>query len=965
MAANIIPVPEWTAIPGWDRATPADGLEMNKQGQSLANRAELLKQRTDKAVLSFPDYAAASAAAATLPLAEGQPIEIEVDESYGGRRTRNVVRSNSVEFVRFADADAAGAADEKVAAHNADPLAHAPLTAAIYEARLGAEAARDAALIQAGVYVDEPTGRAAVADGQAFKVQGSGNVAAYEYRRVNASTVSTLIATYPSGAAVDSVTKSTVTLNQVLVSGGETLGIASPSGSAGTQINSSTGGNNYVYWDFASTFLKDGVLDSFTFNKRTSTEPNVLLVILSNPASASPRVEAVIPVNVADMAQYSTKTRYAGVHFNPVNIKAGWGYGFWRNDSYPATTVTMTAETGISMRYMSGVSSLTAGTNLTVTGTTNNRRLQMNVHAVQIKDPAVYEMLNVARQNARIQQGLKAKADTYDMTPLAKLSQKVASGKAAIVLTMGTSIAENSNSSVNKFTKALARDFGPAWGLSTSTGGLGGSFSGSYLGWQRQDFGGPKFIRLRGSSTSTPIAFTAFGNKLRLWYSKETDGSSFVVNVDGVDYTLDCSGSQSYRNLFELDLTDGPHAVIVNPPASGYAYFEWWESVHANTPGVLTRYASLGGSSLSNCRNRTSTTGNPVIATVGNNGLDAYRQSEVDLAIISWHVNDAGQGIGWASGGYYNDLKYITDYYASIGTPVIIMTEFGGHYRMPSSPYFSSYVAIKKAIQRQCGPNVWVIDWDQDSRADTYVSDVGHFCRTFYTATYDDNTNTYTGDFIHPKDSGYRFLDDHLSFMNKVTVARDSNINVEDCRAFSQLPDELAVMTEITVGGISKFLPPKGAARRITPSASIRVPLYIDPTVTNLDESFVSTNIDASTKQDIYGKYVADETSPGSGTIGRIISVSPGTYWFAFFVSGSGRIIYNTANGKILYPGELEDTYSGSLGVGFPGFNGNRPYWIVMKVKATATGNFQLTYNRLYDSCRINASGAPVPLVVR
>ena len=67
-------------------------------------------------------------------------------------------------------------------------------------ARTGAEAARDAALIQAGVYPDEPTGRAAVADGAAFKVQGSGGAAAYEYRRISSST-STLLAVYPSIAA--------------------------------------------------------------------------------------------------------------------------------------------------------------------------------------------------------------------------------------------------------------------------------------------------------------------------------------------------------------------------------------------------------------------------------------------------------------------------------------------------------------------------------------------------------------------------------------------------------------------------------------------------------------------------------------------------------------------------------------------------------------------------------------------
>lgn len=64
-----------------------------------------------------------------------------------------------------------------------------------------AESARDAALIQSGVYSTEALGRAAVADGVAFKVQGSGDVAAYEYRRTN-STTSVLIATYPSASNV-------------------------------------------------------------------------------------------------------------------------------------------------------------------------------------------------------------------------------------------------------------------------------------------------------------------------------------------------------------------------------------------------------------------------------------------------------------------------------------------------------------------------------------------------------------------------------------------------------------------------------------------------------------------------------------------------------------------------------------------------------------------------------------------
>ena len=68
-------------------------------------------------------------------------------------------------------------------------------------AKVAAESARDAALVGAGVYATEAAGRAAVADGKAFKVQGTADVAAYEYRRTN-STTSELIATYPSAQSV-------------------------------------------------------------------------------------------------------------------------------------------------------------------------------------------------------------------------------------------------------------------------------------------------------------------------------------------------------------------------------------------------------------------------------------------------------------------------------------------------------------------------------------------------------------------------------------------------------------------------------------------------------------------------------------------------------------------------------------------------------------------------------------------
>ncbi|QLL42432.1 hypothetical protein [Sulfitobacter pontiacus] len=69
-----------------------------------------------------------------------------------------------------------------------------------------AESAADAALLDGPTYPTEALGRAAVADNGTFLVEGSGDVAAYGYRRINAST-SMQIASYPSSSYVDEVAR--------------------------------------------------------------------------------------------------------------------------------------------------------------------------------------------------------------------------------------------------------------------------------------------------------------------------------------------------------------------------------------------------------------------------------------------------------------------------------------------------------------------------------------------------------------------------------------------------------------------------------------------------------------------------------------------------------------------------------------------------------------------------------------
>lgn len=129
---------------------------------TLANKVDQFNQDADKlrAVLSGP----ASGAGSTVDTGGAQPV-------------RTLAKIN-------ADLDSAGVVGQ------------------VLTAKAQTEAARDAALIGPGApYTTEALGRAAVADGAVFRVQGAGDVAVFEYRRVN-SGASTLIATYPSLAAV-------------------------------------------------------------------------------------------------------------------------------------------------------------------------------------------------------------------------------------------------------------------------------------------------------------------------------------------------------------------------------------------------------------------------------------------------------------------------------------------------------------------------------------------------------------------------------------------------------------------------------------------------------------------------------------------------------------------------------------------------------------------------------------------
>ncbi len=123
---------------------------------------------------------------------------------------------------------AAGAGDSEAAASVAKDLAQA--------AKAAAESARDASFVTGPKYATEALGRAAVADGVNFLVQGSGDVAAHEYRRVSAG-VSTPIAAYPSASVVSAINNRT-TGQESIPAINRVWGVADDSGHAALSVDS-------------------------------------------------------------------------------------------------------------------------------------------------------------------------------------------------------------------------------------------------------------------------------------------------------------------------------------------------------------------------------------------------------------------------------------------------------------------------------------------------------------------------------------------------------------------------------------------------------------------------------------------------------------------------------------------------------------------------------------------------------
>ena len=101
--------PSWLVLVSYDDLVGKDFSSIEETlNQTINNGLQTITERVDKAVLSYPDYATASAAAAaTLP--DGQPVEVSQDETRAGARTRYKVQTGALVFV--ANLDPASATD--------------------------------------------------------------------------------------------------------------------------------------------------------------------------------------------------------------------------------------------------------------------------------------------------------------------------------------------------------------------------------------------------------------------------------------------------------------------------------------------------------------------------------------------------------------------------------------------------------------------------------------------------------------------------------------------------------------------------------------------------------------------------------------------------------------------------------------------------------------------------------------
>lgn len=517
------------------------------------------------------------------------------------------------------------------------------------------------------------------------------------------------------------------------------------------------------------------------------------------------------------------------------------------------------------------------------------------------------------------------------------------------ILMGGTSIAAFDNSNNQVFANHLRAVFGDAMVSVEEMGVLGGDYTTAYNGWKHQPYGGPRYWRLRGESTSTALTFTRYFSELTIEASTETNGGRCTVEIDGVTVgTVECLGAQSYsvKTEFEVDL--GLHTVTIRQPASGYIYLERLR-FGRGLPGVEIIDGTLGGLNLAAAFTVHAGSGSgtvPGIAIEEGVGVASYfGRADVDLVIWSGPVNDTSSGIELFKSRLDAAIAVAKD----AGCSVALVAEMGGHYVMPAFGYHASYLAMYEYMLRVGLENqhVFTVDW----HGETFDGDIETYGPKFYEITgLNVAAGTYSGDFIHPKAEAQQIAVGIWCAMTGITPPEFYKASEIDrsLRTAAQAPGDLISFSENGVAHRAR-IHREAAQVHGTLAFITTVPMVESDTVTDLVT--VNAAISASVTEDDYGKYVEYTTDTAAGALSGILVGETVTVTARVANGGQTRVSIKQNVGLHYFDGVL---------LGRTAVDAPLPIWVTFEYLVTgANAGFFLT-GRFYHFSVTRTGGQPV-----
>lgn len=534
------------------------------------------------------------------------------------------------------------------------------------------------------------------------------------------------------------------------------------------------------------------------------------------------------------------------------------------------------------------------------------------------------------------------------------------------VLQAGTSVAANSQSGNRSFVEQLKTLYGDKAGYELLCGLAGGSYTVAYNGWQKQPYSGTGFTRARGASSSSGDfgPFAAYGDQVVIEYSKETDGGTCDIVIDGsVAGTIDCSGAQQYGLKVTFSVSLSAHTITVQRPASGFIYLEWIRVADSTRTGVEMIDAMLGGSSITNTLTVPPTQSGQVagIPVVGDNGLDAYfARDDIDLVIATWLVNDSGGSISVSA--FQAAYEYAVAQTRAHNTSLIIIVEMAGHYAFEAynSAQYTRYQQLREVMLSLAEGNnhVHVIDW----HGATSLDDISDYAARYYpgVTAIDENAGTFSGDFIHPNSDAYHFCAAMMcAQLGLPAPKKDSAATIKIARAIDNVELPANRYLPATVGGSADRLTATGIALRsvngVSGASQMRPqPFAINHSVVNLVRAQWFTDRTAAGTSDAFGSY----KTFSNATMNYQSQLAVGTQYYLLF-RAKGAVNIRGDNSQI----KFYDTYGGTqlpLDSGsrhYCGFNtGSEPMWFAIPATPQTSNPFMVLQGDFYEISYVDAS---------